>query len=129
VRDIFIVHAISADAQTHKQTDTENIKQSYDQPATCFTRGQLVKIKFLPNLPPTLKLSNAVLLLAKLLPKSNTWGHVWKAPTDRKSPPLPYIYIHMGSYSRMNNIGAIHSRTCTLGMRLHWTCVVIPLQK
>jgi len=39
---------------------------------------------------PTFKLSNAVLLLAKLLLKSESWDHVQKIPTVQKSLPLPY---------------------------------------
>jgi len=38
----------------------------------------------------TLELSDAVPLLAKLLLESESWGHVWKSPTLRKSSPLPY---------------------------------------
>jgi len=43
VRDINIVHVISGDAQTNKQTDVENVKQSWGQPATHLAHGRLVK--------------------------------------------------------------------------------------
>ena len=38
----------------------------------------------------TFELSNAVLLLAKLLLESESWSHVWKSPTDWKSSRLSY---------------------------------------
>ena len=38
----------------------------------------------------TFELSNAVLLLAKLLLESESWSHVWKSPTVRKSSRLSY---------------------------------------
>ena len=53
VRDVFIAHVISdkwehkksqTNKQTHKQTDVENVKQSYGQLATCFAHSQLVKV-------------------------------------------------------------------------------------